>query len=424
MKKLVLYFLTVYDNMIRNIILLLGCFISCALLLGIFYSADEYITVFSYARNGHIEDYVFASDNLAFGSSRYNTDSSSGTNQTLEDMFANLSGIEASYFVAELQVIDVNKIVENGNINFNIAYPGTPSFNDIKQKIAEGRLPEARNEIVLCHEAKEYYSLGDLIVLGYPDMHDDYSYELHPLTVKVVGFMPPNPITKDQTIGVYSEASLKDFFKREAFVTGLNNEYNNGFIEGFIGQPFDYADDGFPAKLRFDGNIKTCRATDGRTAEELCEDILKTYPGLTGKIITGSMLKEHYWQEIRPTVVKLLIAFVLSIMLFACFLIGSLYLQAREKSLEICVLYAHGMTWTGASFLVCASYFPGIILGMICGMIFFFGNADKNFGLYCSFEFSYVALTCLICLGISILCTIPIYIRMARQSPIEVIRKD
>ena len=411
MKKLVLYFLTVYDNLIRNIILLLGCFLSCTLLLGIFYSADEYITVFSYARNGHIEDYVFVSDHRSLMSR-----DGSNTYLTLEEALANIQDTEVSYFVKKLQVVDPNRIDENGNLSLNIAYPGTPSFNEMNQRIAEGRLPEARNEIVLCHEAKEYYSLGDTIVLGYPDIHDDYSYDLHPLTVKVVGFMPKDPIIKDSINVVCPPNSLADFFNRESF--------DPNFIEGFIGEPFDYADDGFPVALRFDGNIKTCRATDGRTAEELCEDILKTYPGLSESVITGSTLKEHYWQKIRPTVVKLLIAFFLSVMLFSCFLIGSLYLQAREKSLEMSVLYAHGMTWAGASFLVCASYFPGIILGMICGMIFFFGNADKNFGLYCSFEFSYVALTCLICLGISILCTIPIYIRMARQSPIEVIRKD
>ena len=424
MKKLVLYFLTFYDNAIRNLIILLGCFVSSALLLGIFYTADEYITVFSYARNGHIEDYVFISNNLSVDTLTYNNTSSPDSDYSLEKALESISNVEVSYFVANLQVIDMNLADGNGNINLNIAYPGTPSFNDIKQKIAEGRLPEARNEIVLCHEAKAYYSLGDTIVLGYQDIHDDYSFDLHPLTVKVVGFMPPNPITKDQTIGVYSEASLKDFFKREAFVTGLNNEYNNGFIEGFIGQPSDYADDGFPVELRFDGNINTCRATDGRTAEELCEDLLKNYPGLSESIITGATLKDHYWQEKRPIIVKLVIAFILSVMLFACFLIGSLYLQAREKSLEISILYVHGMTWYAASFLVCASYFPGIFLGMISGIIIFFAVAEKGFGLYCYFQFSYVAWTCLICLGISILCTIPIYIRMARQSPIEVIRKD
>ena len=62
MNKLHLFFMTIYDNSIRILILTLGCFFSCALLLGIFYTADEYITVFSYARNGHIEDYVFVND--------------------------------------------------------------------------------------------------------------------------------------------------------------------------------------------------------------------------------------------------------------------------------------------------------------------------------------------------------------------------
>ena len=389
-------------------------------MLGILYSADEYNTIFSYAKNGHIEDYVFVSDNRLYMLSCDNN-----FDLTLEEALADIHDTEVSYFVAELQVLCTDRVDEDGEIiELNIAYPGTPSFVEMKQRIAEGRLPEARNEIVLSHEAKEYYSLGDSIVLGYLDIHEDQTFDSHPLTVKVVGFMPPNPITKDQTIEVYDEASLQDFFKRAAYIIGYHNGFTEGFIEGFIGQPFDYTDDGFPVELQFGANITTCRATDGRTAEKLYEDILKTYPGLGGSIVTGSMLKEHYWQEIRPTVVKLLIAFVLSIMLFACFLIGSLYLQAREKSLEICVLYAHGMTWTEASFLVCASYFPGIILGMICAVIVFFGNAEQAFGLICDFRFSYVAWTCLICLGISILCTIPIFIRMARQSPIEVIRKD
>lgn len=412
MKKLVLYFLTVYDNAIRNLILLSGCFISCLLLLGILYSADEYNTIFSYAKNGHIEDYVFVSDNRDYMLSCDNN-----SDLTLEEALGNIHDTEVSYFVADLQVMCTDRVDEDGEIiELNIAYPGTPSFVEMKQRIAEGRLPEARNEIVLSHEAKAYFSLGESIELGYLDIHEDLTFDSYPLTVKVVGFMPKDPITKDATNCTCTASSLHNFFNRESF--------DRNFVEGFIGQPFDYTDDGFPVELRYGANIKTCRATDGRTAEELYEDILKTYPGLGGSIVTGSMLKEHYWQEIRPTVVKLLIAFVLSIMLFACFLIGSLYLQAREKSLEICVLYAHGMTWTEASFLVCASYFPGIILGMICAVIVFFGNAEQAFGLICDFRFSYVAWTCLICLGISILCTIPIFIRMARQSPIEVIRKD
>ena len=307
----------------------------------------------------------------------------------------------------------MNQEDENENLMLNIAYPGTPSFNEMKQIISEGRLPEARNEIVLCHEAKAYYSLGDTIVLGYIDID---AQKFRPLSVQVVGFMPKNPIAKDQTNCIDPSNSLGDMFNRHF--------PDNYFLEGFIGQPFDYTDDGVPVDLSFEANILTCRATDGRTPEKLCEDILKSFPGSTGSVITGATLKDHYWQEKRPIIVKLVIAFILSVMLFACFLIGSLYLQAREKSLEISILYAHGMTWAGASFLVCASYFPGIFLGMISGIIIFFAVAEQGFGLYCYFQFSYVAWTCLTCLGISILCTIPIYIRMARQSPIEVIRKD
>lgn len=417
MKKLVLFFLTVYDNWIRNIILLVGCFLSCVLLLGILYCADEYNTVFSYARNGHIKDYVFVSDSLLMEKSINNDTSSLDSDYTLEDALQSMGGVEVSYFVANLQVVDLNRFnEEGGNLMLNLAYPGTPSFNDMKQKIAEGRLPEARNEIVLSHEAKVYYSLGETVELGYIVFHENGSVEFHPMTAKVVGFMPENPITKDAIDLIFPDASLETLFNRESYYTG--------YIEGFIGQPFDYTDDGVPIELRFGANIKTCRATNGRTAEELYKDILKEYPGLTQSIITGSALREHYWQEKRPIILKLLIIFILSIMLFVCFLIGSLYLQAREKSLEMCVLYAHGMTWSGASFLVCASYFPGILLGMICGIYFFFANAKQRFGLYCRFQLSYVAWTCLICIGISMLCTLSIYVRMARQSPVEVIRKD
>ena len=419
MNKLHLFFMTIYDNSIRILILTLGCFFSCALLLGIFYTADEYITVFSYARNGHIEDYVFVNDDMFHYYSSFShllpySKSSFTIDEVLESV--SVDGAEASYFCATLQCMDfVRHDDESPYESFDISYPGTPSFSEIKQKIVEGRLPEARNEIVLCYEAKGDYSLGDTIQIAYFDYE---SLEWHPITVQVVGFMPKKCIKKSQGCSVNIYASLENLFNRDS----MYDEYK--LYDAFIGQPFDYTDDGVPVKLRFNINTITYRATDGRTTEELYDDILEAYPGLSENTITGTALKEHYWQEKRPIILKLVIAFILSVMLFACFLIGSLYLQAREKSLEMSVLYAHGMTWAGASFLVCASYFPGILLGMISGIIFFFAVAEKGFGLYCYFQFSYVAWTCLICLGISILCTIPIYIRMARQSPIEVIRKD
>ena len=231
MKKLVLYFLTVYDNAIRNLILLLGCFISCMLLLGILYSADEYITIFSYAKNGHIEDYVFVSDNIPVEKLIYNNTSSSDSDYTLENVLESLGGVEASYFAANLQVVDLERFDEDGeNLMLNIAYPGTPSFNEMKMRIAEGRLPEAKNEIVMCHEAKARYYLGETILLGYMDIHKDYM-DYRPLTVKVVGFMPKNPISKDVTNCIVPSNSLEAL---KIIEEGKGTQFDPKCVEVFL----------------------------------------------------------------------------------------------------------------------------------------------------------------------------------------------
>ena len=418
MKRLILFFQTVYDNLFRNIILLVGCFLSCALLLSIFYCSDEYTTVLSYAQNGHIEDYVFVSGNLSSNDGIYENADTSNTNYALEDALKTVGGMEISPFVANLQVVDSNHFDADGeNLMLNVAYPGMPSFNDMKLELSEGRLPEAKNEIVLCYEAKPHYSLNETIMLNYIDFHGDY-VEFHPISVRVVGFLMNRAITKDVTNFIQRENGLDDIFNRYSSYEDI------GYLDGFLAQPFDYTDDGVPVSLRFSPNILTCRATDGRTPDELSEDILKAFPGLTESTITGSALKEHYWQANRQKNMKLIIGFILSIMIICCFLIGSLYLQARTKALEISVLYAHGMTWGESTFLICASYFPGILLGILLGIFFFFANAEQRLGIVCNFHFAYVAWTCLICLGISILCSLPIYIRMAYQSPIEIIRRD
>lgn len=420
MKKIILYFLQVYENCVNNLVLYFGTFFISILLLYTFYYSDEFATSLMYSRNGHFDDYVFVN------STYYNMEEVELFGSEIEKtmitstLLNSLGDISYGEYIPNLTLGDYIHKHSNGDpTTIEIYYPGTPSIIDMQIRLSQGRYPEKNNEVVLNYEASSVYSLNEIITIVYVQANDEKTdFSFHPVTVQVVGFMEKSKLFKSPDTLVSPNQSLIHLL----YSSSIEDYY------GFSSEPFTVADDGCPITIKnsssFSNNILACRSTSGKSPEALKSEIIKHFPILKNSAVTGEELSATYIKECRILIAKIITYDTIILLLLACFLIGSLYLHARKKALEMTVMYMNGMTWISSISMMFASYLPGVVLGIGCGIYCYYPLSIRFFESRSYFRIEYVVISSGICLILALLCMIPLYIELMRRPPVETIRKE
>ena len=410
MKRIYLFLLIVYENLLKIVLLFGGMFVSVILLLSVFSSASKYIDILRHAEYGNFDEYVFVGnlgDPTAFLKLDYIDDLKSIVNIEVEEYSNNL------YLMQGLSDPSVP------HIDYYVETLGTPSYSDIQVDLYSGRMPEAPNEVVLTKRSLEYYSIGQSITLDWVNILEDDSIDPHPVTLTIVGIIEDDVMLKKCGGVLYTNSDYSCLLELDSY---LNYPFDRHFA--IVSDGTVFCDDNVPLKPRNPAQILTCRSTAGETPTELRNRILQAFPDLVNSTYEGEALHDAYIRNNRTIFSQLLIAILILFLLIFCFLIGSLYLQARKKALEMTVIYMQGMTWISSISMVFAAYLPGILLGIACGIYCFYPLSENFLSNESRFRLEYVLISAGICLLLSLLCMIPIYIELARRSPIETIRKD
>jgi len=406
MKRIYLFLLIVYENLLKNVLLFFGMLISSFLLLAVFSAADEYIEVIKHVEYGNFDQYVFVG-NIGDPTAYLDTDHT--------EELKKLGNIEVNDYYNNLFMIQGYTDMSLPYVEFNIETSGVPTYNDIQVDLYEGRMPASPNEIVLTKRALEYFSLDQKITLDYIVSAE----ETHPITLTITGFLDDRVLLKRFGGVLFTNASYASLLEIDSY---LNYPIDRLF--GFISENTVSCDDGCPITSMQTAQILTCRSASGESPDELRNRIISTFPSLSECTYTGDALHDAYIRKNQTELSQLLIEVIIIFLLICCFLIGSLYLQARKKALEMTVIYMQGMTWISSISMIFASYLPGILLGISCGIYCFYNLSDMYFTNKVVFRIEYIVISAGICLILSLLCMIPIYIELAKRSPIETIRKD
>lgn len=415
MKKLQLFVLHVYSNLIKNLILYCGSFIATILLLFTLYVANDITTTLSYAKNGDFEDCVFVNQEgdstIAYLSSK------SGNPISYKDDLSSLKGLLVEDYGPQIRFFDLEHDGPDGNPRrIDIALPGLPTYKEMGIRISKGRYPDSGNEIAVCEALSDYFSLDDLYTVNYVVPNENGSYDTHPITFKIVGFLEKEPIFKSLDTRITKLSTLSSIL---AVPDPSIYEYY-----GFSSIPLEFTDDGVSILDEVHSNLLSCRSIDKRSAADTKSYILDSIPQLSGNVITGAELREAYIQENLPRIVRIVVLATISLLLLSSFLISALYLQVRKRSLEMTITYINGMTWFSSITMMFLSYLPGMVLGIICGAFSFFPISGILLSEECVFRWDYVLISSGICLILALLCMIPLYIELMRRPPVETIRKD
>ncbi len=403
MKRLKIYELSLYDNLLRNIVLFVCSCIFAMSLSSVLYDSSENREILRMTKSSFMSDILYVLNE--------------------SDSDEALIGFET-----QLDSLPYVEVVYNTNVKLAFDYKTNCSFDidmwDIGLKsgqtisLTKGRMPEKANEIVLSEELSKTYRLGQDIALELTSFEDEANFdnwETDNVTVKVVGFFPSDAVLpKNYLTAQYMYATAADLFgpsnnKLTAYVCGLEN--NNGDI-------LDFSFDTHSPHL-----ASLVHIVDGTEAESVKEQLKTDLREYTIQIYTSKELRDNFLLSNRNTMLRFISKVLISLTVTVISFFSYVFLELIKKSREMTIYYLFGMSWREILIMNALTLFPGIAFGNIAGCLFEYYR--RSHLLYTTqFHFSYPILCLLINIIVLIIIIIPLYIKFSMDNPIETLVRN